>query len=101
MDPASSRRASACTFRVLGERGPSASQALVKQQRVLVDEAERNEFGETSGLVLNLAQQEHLPHPVLWGFGVTVHYCGSGADAVAVRGANHFLDPLRGGELVG
>ena len=37
---------------------------------------------------------------MLGRFGVAVHHCGSGADSVAVRGANHF-GPLCGGELVG
>src|SRR5580704_5990741 len=62
-------------------------------------EAERYELGETSCFVLNLAQEQHLAHPVLRCFRVSVHHGRSGANSATMRGAN-YVDPLRGGEFV-
>ena len=45
---------------MFGERWPRARESLLEQQRVLVDKAERNEFGEASGLALDVAQQSQL-----------------------------------------
>ncbi len=87
-------------FEMLGQRWAGARQSLMEEQRVLVDEAEGNEFGEASGLGLNLAQQPHLANPVRGSFGVSVHQRRSGANAAAVRGADDF-DPLRGRKFVG
>src|SRR5437879_4319342 len=84
---------------VLGEGGTGARECLMKEQRVLVDEAEGDEFGEASRFGLNFAQQEHLANPVSGSFGVAVHHGGGSADAAAVGGADH-VDPLCGGELV-
>ncbi len=39
-------------LQMLGESRPGARQALMKQQRVLMNEAERDEFGEASGFIL-------------------------------------------------
>src|ERR1700686_680962 len=84
---------------MLGQRWTRAGQSLMKEQRVLMYEAKRNKFGEATGFVLNLAQQEHLPYPMLGGFDVSIHHRRSCADAAAVCGADHF-SPLCGGELV-
>src|ERR1017187_5372686 len=61
-------------FQMFRKRRPGSSQPLVKQQSVLVNETERNEFGEPSGLVLNFAQEIHLADPVFRCFGVAVHH---------------------------
>src|SRR5580700_5305304 len=87
------------SFEMFRESRSAARQALMKQQRLLVHEAERDEFGEASGFILNLAQEPHLADPVLRRFSMSIHHRGSGADAVAMRSANDF-DPLRGGEFV-
>ncbi len=68
---------------MLGEGGTGARNSLMKQQRVLVDEAERNEFGEAAGLLLDFAQQKKLIDPVLGRFDVSVHQRGGAADAAA------------------
>src|SRR5258707_4787466 len=86
-------------FQMLRKRGAASSEALVKQQRVLMDEPKRDKFGEASGFILNITQEAHLPHPVLRRFRVSVHHGRSRTNAESMRGADH-LDPLRGGELV-
>ena len=86
-------------FQMLGESRAAARQSLMEEQRVLMHESERDEFGEASGLGLNFAQKEHLANPVCGRFGVSVHQGGSGADAAAMCGAND-LDPLGGRELI-
>ena len=85
---------------MFGESWPGARQSLMVEQRVLMDEAERNELGEAAGFGLDLAQQAHLADPVRGGFRVSIHECRSGANAAAVRGADD-LDPLRGRKFVG
>src|ERR1700722_901203 len=85
---------------MLAQGGTGARESLMEQQRVLVDEAQGDEFGEASGLVLDVAQQQHLANPVVRSFSMAVHHRGGGADAGAVRGADD-LDPLRGRQLVG
>ena len=49
----------------------------MEEDRVLMDEAERDEFGKSSGLGLDVAQQSHLAHPMVRSFGVSVHQRGS------------------------
>jgi len=64
MEPASSRRDQRVNFEMLGESRTAACQALMKEQRVLVHEAERDELGEASGFVLDFAaSQLHLGAP--------------------------------------
>src|ERR1700679_947507 len=57
----------------------------MEQQRVLVDEAQGDKFGEASGLVLDVAQQQQLANPVVRSFSMAVHHRGGGAEAGAVR----------------
>src|SRR5258707_10972698 len=84
---------------MLGQRRTRAGQSLMKEQRVLMYEAKRNKFGEATGFVLNLAQQEHLPYPMLGGFDVSIHHGRSCANAAAMCCADHF-SPLCRRELV-
>ena len=55
----------------LSESGPRTILAI--QSSFLVDESERNEFGEAPGFFLNVAKQQHVPHPVLRRFDVSIH----------------------------
>src|SRR5580693_10797771 len=85
---------------MLGQSWAAARQALMEEQRVLVNKAERHEFGKASGFALNVSQQAHLVDPVSGSFHVPVHHGRSGADAAAVGGFDDF-DPLRGGKFIG
>ena len=42
-------------------------------RRFLVNERQGDKFGETAGLLLNVAQQVHMFYPVGWRFDVAVH----------------------------
>ena len=84
---------------MLGQSGAGAGESLMKQQRVLMHEAERDKFGEASGLLLDFAQKLKLIDPVRRGFDVPVHQRGRAANAAAVRGADDLL-PLFGGKFV-
>ena len=42
---------------MLGEGGTGPRDSLMKQQRVLMNKAERNKLGEAAGLLLDVAQQ--------------------------------------------
>src|SRR5438046_679553 len=86
-------------FEMFGEGRPGARQALMEQQRVLMNEAQRDKLRETSGLRLNCAQEQELIHPMFGRLHVTIHQCGSRANAQSVSGSDHFA-PLAGGELV-
>src|SRR5207245_6048830 len=87
-------------FKMLGQGWARSGQALVEEQRVLMDEAEGDELGEASRLGLDVAQEQHLADPVGGSLGVSVHERRGGADAAAVGSADD-LDPLRGGEFIG
>src|SRR3979411_114748 len=87
-------------LKVLGQSRAGARKSLMKEQRVLVHEAERNEFSEASGFRLDLAQQKHLTNPVRGSFGVPIHHGGCSANAATMCSADN-LDPLRGGKFVG
>ena len=58
---------------MLFHRRPCARQALLKQKRVLMHEPERDKFGESARLRLNLAEQGKLPHPMIGSFHVSIH----------------------------
>src|SRR5579871_300343 len=87
-------------LQVLRKRGTGAGESLMEKQRVLMDEAEGDEFGEASGFGLDPAQQAHLAYPVRGSLSVAVHESGGGPNAAAVSSADDF-DPLRGSEFVG
>ena len=87
-------------FQMFRESGTGTRQALMKQQCVLMDEAQGHEFGEAAGFGLNVAQQAHLANPVFGRFGVSVHHRGCAANAALMCGADDF-DPVRGGKLIG
>src|SRR5258707_4345962 len=80
---------------MLGQRRTRAGQSLMKEQRVLMYEAKRNKLGEATGFVLNPAQQEHLPYPMLGGFDVSIHHRRSCANAAAMCCADHFSPSCR------
>src|SRR5580704_3036857 len=84
---------------MLGQSWAGAGESLLKQKRVLVNEAERNEFGEAAGLRMNLAEERELTDPVGGSFHVSVHEGRGAANAALVRSADDF-PPLRGGEFV-
>src|SRR5579864_8302650 len=87
-------------FEVLGQRWAGARQSLMEEQCVLMNETEGHEFGEASGLGLDIAQQSHLANPVRRSLGVSVHERRCSANATAVGGADD-LNPLRRGKFVG
>src|SRR5579872_6029590 len=87
-------------FQMLGESGAGAREALLEEQRILMHEAERDEFGEASRFALNLAQQTHLADPMRGTLSVSVHERRGRADAATMRRTNDF-GPLRGRKLVG
>ena len=76
---------------MFGERWAGAREALLKQERVLVHEAQRDEFGEASGFGLNLAEEFQLAHPVSGSFHVSIHKRRGGTNAALVCGADDFL----------
>src|SRR4051812_13320192 len=80
-------------LQVLGQRRPGARQPLLKQQRVLVNEAEWDKLGEAAGFRLDLAQQAHLAYPVSGRFRVSVHERGRGTNPAVVRGTDD-INPL-------
>src|SRR5258708_7718101 len=86
-------------LKMFGQSRAGSRKSLMKEQRVLMNEAERNELGEASGFLLDLAQEEHLTNPVRGSFRVSIHHGRCGADVAAMCGADN-LDPLRGRELV-
>src|ERR1700730_14450711 len=63
-------------FEVLGQSRPWPGNSLMKQQRILMHEAERNELGETSRLLLDVAQKPKLVNPVRGGFDMPIHQRG-------------------------
>src|SRR5277367_52296 len=71
----------------------------MEEQSVLMDETERDELGEASGLLLDIAEQDKLVDPVFGGLDVSVHQGRGAADAASMRGADHLL-PLFGGKFV-
>src|SRR5450631_786964 len=81
------------------QSGAGTRKPLMKQDGVLMDKSEWNEFGEAAGLVLDISQQAQLIDPVRGGLDVAVHQSRSAADPAGVRGTNNF-SPLRRGELV-
>src|ERR1700738_1747107 len=87
-------------LKMLRQRWTGARESLMKEQRVLMHEAERNELGEASSFPLDLAQQEHLTNPVCGSLGVPIHHPRCSADAATMCSADD-LDPLRGGKFVG
>src|ERR1700682_4553227 len=87
-------------LKMLGQGWARARESLMKEQRVLVHKAERNELGEASGFLLDLTQQEHLTNPVRGSFGVSIHHGRCRSDAAKMCGADD-LDPLRGRKFVG
>src|SRR3954470_19381489 len=84
---------------MLGESRTGTSKSLMKQQRVLVYEAQRNELGEAARFRLNVPQQAHLPHPMIRRFRVSVHHRRGAANAALMRSADD-VDPLCCRELV-
>ena len=84
-------------FRTTWARSQALHQAMVVHRRFLMDERKRHEFRETSGVLLDVAQERHVPRPVPAGLDVAVHDGRRGADAELVRG-RHDLDPLRGAD---
>src|SRR5580658_2677193 len=84
---------------MFGKRRTRARNALMKEQRVLMHEAEGDELGEAAGLLLNFAEQQQLIDPVFGRLDVSVHQGGGAADAAAMRGADDLL-PLLGGMFV-
>ena len=58
-----------------------------------MDETQRNELGESACVLLNLAQQKQMPHPVFRTFRMAVHHRAGGGDAQSMRRADNF-DPL-------
>src|SRR5262245_11126410 len=60
---------------------------------VLMDERERDELGETAGVLLAAAQEVHVPDPVLVALDVSVHDRRRRADSLSVS-AGDDLDPL-------
>ncbi len=63
-------------------------------------EAERDEFGEATSFRLQVAEKQHLPHPVGRSLRMAIHERRGGANAAAVRRTDDF-DPLRCRKLVG
>ena len=100
IEPASSQSGERVNFEMLGKRGSGACESLMEEQRVLMNEAKGNELGKSTGLGLNVAQEEHLSNPVGRSLGVSVHERRRSADATAVRGADDF-DPLCGRKFIG
>src|SRR6185437_5175917 len=84
---------------MLGEGRARAGESLMKEQRVLVNETERNKFREASRLLLDFSEKKNLVDPVRGRLDVSVHERGGAADADAMRGSDDLL-PLFGAELV-
>ena len=76
-----------------GALAHAGHEAAAVHRRLLVDQRERDELGEAARLLLDAAEQIHVPDPVLGPLHVAVHDGGGGPDALGVRGGDH-LDPL-------
>src|SRR5580704_101990 len=71
----------------------------MEEQSILMDESERDKFGEAAGLLLDFAEQQKLIDPVLGRLDVSIHQRGSATDAAGVGGTYDLL-PLLGGKFV-
>src|SRR5215470_19839932 len=68
--------------------------------RVLVNESERYEFGETASALLNRAQQQKVAHPIRALFDMAVHHGRSGGNSQLVCCGDDF-NPASDGQFVG
>src|SRR5256885_9301311 len=71
----------------------------MKKQSIVVNESERNKFGEAASLFLNPAPEQKLIYPMLGRLNMPVHQCRCGPNAAAVSGADD-LFPLCGREFI-
>src|SRR5205809_4941464 len=76
--------------------GPRIAGAV--QLRELMNKPERNKLGKAAGLLLNIAQQHQVTHPVLLAFGMPIHHRRRSAYAEPVRSFDH-VEPLGHFEL--
>src|SRR5882672_9879273 len=63
------------------------------QLRELMNKPERNKLGEAPSLLLNIAQQHQVTHPVLLAFGMPIHHRRRSAYAEPVCSLDH-VEPL-------
>src|SRR5215813_13850462 len=76
---------------------PSA--AIAEQTRLLVHEAERHKFRESSSALLNTTQEQEMPNPIRSFLDVAIHHRRSGWDA-KLMGSRDDFDPPRNWQLV-
>src|SRR3954447_2377550 len=86
-------------FEVLRESWSAPRESLMKKQSIIVNESERNKFGETASLFLNPAQKQELIHPMLGRLNMPVHQRRRSPNAAAVSGADD-ISPLCGREFI-
>src|ERR1700737_376681 len=77
---------------------PGAS--ALKQLGLRMDESQGNKLSESASILLNVAEQKQMSHPMFRKLGMAVHHRGRRGDAEAMRRPNHF-DPLPHFQLVG
>src|SRR5712692_2027754 len=76
-----------------------ASTAVLVEPGVRVNETQGHELGETSGALLNFAQQQEMAHPVRGFLDVAIHHRGGRRNSQFMRGGDDF-DPARDRQLV-
>ncbi len=82
------------------DSGTGASATMTIETRFFVNEAERNEFGETSSAFLDGTEQQEMADPIGGVLHVAVHHGGGRRDAEFVRRGDD-LHPARDGQFVG